>query len=144
MQDFVVKKPQTKRTKNLSPLSTQSLNLVFYTKQMIIWFLIIIPKIPVWGHVCRHSRIRTYHPPSQPEPSEMSQVLAQTGTQPALSNTAIFPFTLWIQEVLTSSTSYQMCIPSQMKTLWRTELTHRAEPVSESILRGSSELNCTA
>lgn len=55
---------------------------------MIIWFLITTFKISVWGHVCRHSRIRTY-PLSQSERSEMSQVLVQSGTQPALSNTAI-------------------------------------------------------
>lgn len=36
-----------------------------------------------------------------------------------LSNTAIFHPTLWIQEVLISSTTYQMCCPSQLKTLWR-------------------------
>lgn len=83
----------------------------------------------VWGHDCRYSRIMRYQPLLQPEHSEMSQVKhVSTDTQPMLSDTATSHPTTWTQEVLISPTSYQMCWPSQLKTLWRrTELTHRAQ-----------------
>lgn len=100
-------------------------------------------KISVWGDVCRHSRTRTYHPMTVWAQGDVTSLSTDRHTASIVQHSH-FPATLWIQEVLISSTSYQMCSLSQLKTLWRMELTRRVEPLAGSILRGSSELYCSA
>lgn len=101
---------------------------------MIIWFPITMLKISVWGDVCRHSRTRTYHPMTVWAQGDVTSLSTDRHTASIVQHSH-FPTTLWIQEVLISSTSYQMCSLSQLKTLWRMELTRRVEPLAGSILR---------
>lgn len=139
---FCCKKTLKKANKKLSPFSTLWLNLLFYAEQAI-WFHKTMFKISVWGHVCRHSRIRTYHPVTIWVQWDVTSLSTDRHTASTVQHSHSLS-ALWIQKALISSTGYQMCSLSQLKTLWRTELTHRVEPRAGKICRGSSELYCSA
>lgn len=110
---------------------------------MIIWFLVTTLKISAWGHVCRHSRIRTYPTITASAQWDVTSLSTDRHTASVVQHSH-FLSTLWIQKVLIPSTCYQMCSLSQLKTLWRMELPCRVEPLAGSILRDSSELYCSA
>lgn len=140
MQDFVDKKT-LKKANNLSPLSTSWLNLVFYAEQMIIWFLIIMFKISVWGHVCRHSRIRTYNPITIWAQWDATSLSTDRHTASVVQHNH---FSSGYRRFSSLPQLIRCAASHSWKPFGGWKSTHRVEPLAGSILRGSSELYCSA